>query len=281
MKIGRYNRGKIVLLTEKACFIDLGGERDVFLPPYELPEGAKKGDEIEVFVYNTSAEEYRATTACPYAVLGDFAALEVTEVTPFGMFLDWGLQKDLFVPSRNIRAELEPGDLAVVKIINDYSGDGVIGTCRFDDEFEKLPAGAEEKMGLNTEVELIVYGFSKLGARVIVNGRYSGMLYRNEIFEDLKIGEKHTGYIKKIRDDGLIDAALQPQGFRAATKDARDIILGALAASGGFLPLHDKSSSDAIKNQLLMSKKVFKKTIGGLYKEKKIIIEEDGIRLLK
>ena len=109
MQIGRYNSGKIVLLTPKACFLDLGGEADVFLPPFEVPEGAAKGDEIEVFVYNTSAEEFRATTVKPYAVLGEFAALQVTEVTSFGMFLDWGLQKDLFVPTRNIRTELKPG----------------------------------------------------------------------------------------------------------------------------------------------------------------------------
>ena len=269
------------MLTQKACFIDLGAEEDVFLPPYEVPEGLKKGDEVEVFVYNTSAEEIRATTAKPYAVIGEFASLEVTDVTGFGMFLDWGLQKDLFVPTRNIRAELKPGDTAVVKIIHDYSGMGVIGTCRFDDLFEKLPDNAEELMKPNKQVELIVYGFSRLGVRVIVDNKYSGLLYRNEIFEELRIGDRHTGYIKKIREDGLIDAALQPQGFKAATNDARLIILDALEGAGGFLPLHDKSSAEEIKARLLMSKKVFKKTIGGLYREKKITIEEEGIRILR
>ena len=281
MEIGKFNRGKIVLLTQKACFIDLGAEEDVFLPPYEVPEGLKKGDEVEVFVYNTSAEEIRATTAKPYAVIGEFASLEVTDVTGFGMFLNWGLQKDLFVPTRNIRAELKPGDTAVVKIIHDYSGKGVIGTCRFDDLFEKLPDNAEELMKPNKQVELIVYGFSRLGVRVIVDNKYSGLLYRNEIFEELRIGDRHTGYIKKIREDGLIDAALQPQGFKAATNDARLIILDELEGAGGFLPLHDKSSTEEIKARLLMSKKVFKKTIGGLYREKKITIEEEGIRLLR
>ncbi len=280
MQIGRYNSGKIVLLTPKACFLDLGGEADVFLPPFEVPEGAAKGDEIEVFVYNTSAEEFRATTVKPYAVLGEFAALQVTEVTSFGMFLDWGLQKDLFVPTRNIRTELKPGETAVVKIVTDYAGKGVIGTSRFDDLFEPLPENADTLYKVNAQVNLIVYGFSKLGARVIVDQKYSGLLYRGEIFENLRIGEQYTGYIKKLREDGLIDAALQPQGYRAATKDATDIILVALENAGGFLPLHDKSSSEEIKRVLLMSKKVFKKTIGGLYREKKIAIEENGIRLL-
>ena len=281
MEIGNYNRGKIVLLTEKACFIDLGGEEDVFLPPFEVTDGAEKGDEIEVFVYSTSSDEIRATTVKPYAVKGEFASLEVTDVTTFGMFLDWGLQKDLFVPTRNIRTELKPGDMAVVKIIDDYTEKGVIGTCRFEDQFEPIPDDAAKSLKINKKVELIVFGFSRLGTRVIVEGKYSGMLYQNEIFENLRIGERYTGYIKKVRDDGLIDAALQPQGYIAAVKDAGEIILDALENAGGFLPLHDKSSSDEIKKMLLMSKKVFKKTIGGLYKEKKITIEDNGIRLLR
>lgn len=281
MNIGNFNSGKIVLLTAKACFIDLGGDEDVFLPPHEVPEGAKKGDELEVFVYNTSADEIRATTEKPYAVMGEFASLEVTDVTDFGMFLDWGLQKDLFVPKRNIRVELKPGEMAVVKVVTDYAGKGVIGTCQFDDLFDELPEDAADTLKVNKQIELIVFGFSRLGVRVIVDSKYSGMLYSNEIFENLRIGEQHSGYIKKIRDDGLIDAALQPQGFVAATKDASGVILDALESAGGFLPLHDKSSADAIKKQLLMSKKVFKKTIGGLYREKKIVIEEEGIRLLR
>ena len=213
--------------------------------------------------------------------MGEFAALEVIEVTGFGMFLDWGLHKNLFVPTRNIRTELKPGDMAVVKIIADYSGRGVIGTCRFDELFEEPSEEIRETLKQNTQVELIVYGFSRLGVRVIVDKKYSGLLYRTEVFEDLRIGEQHTGYIKKMRDDGLIDVALQPQGFFAATKDARAIILDALESADGFLPLHDKSSAEEIKARLLMSKRVFKKTIGGLYKEKKISIGEDGIRLLR
>ena len=281
MEIGKFNRGKIVLHTDKACFIDLGEGDDVFLPPFELPDGKKKGDEIDVFVYNTSADQFRATTKKPYAELGQFASLEVTEVTAFGMFLDWGLQKDLFVPKRNIKVELKTGDMAVVKIVHDYSGDGVIGTALFEDLFDPLPEDAEEVYSQNHQVDLIVYGFSKIGTRVIVDGKYSGLLYANEIFENLRIGEHHTGYIKKVREDGLIDAALQPQGFFAATRDAREIILDALESAGGFLALHDKSSADEINDKLLMSKKVFKKTIGGLYREKKIIIEAGGIRLLR
>ena len=277
MKIGDYNEARIVTLTDTACFLDVGGDEDVYMPASEVPEGSGRGDRIEVFLYHRSKDEVKATTVKPYAKMGDFAALEITDVTSFGMFLDWGLPKDLFVPERNVRAELKPGDIAVVKLVPDYEGTGVMGTCRFDELFDDDFSDLHP----NKKVELLVYGVSKLGARVIIDNRYNGLLYRNEIFEKLRIGDTHTGYIKKIREDGLIDAALQPQGYFAASREARTIILDALRDSDGFLPLHDKSSAEDINSRLCMSKKVFKKTIGGLYKEKLIMIGPDGIRLLR
>ncbi len=276
MKIGDYNQAGIVTLTETACFLNAGGDSDIYMPADEVPEGRVKGDRIQVFLYKKSKDEVRATTIRPYAVMGDFAALEVTDSTSFGLFLDWGLPKDLFVPTRNLRAELQPGDIAIVKIVPDHEGLGVMGTCIFEDLFDDDLSSLYP----NKKVELLVYGISELGARVIIDNRFKGLLYRNEIFEKLRIGDNHTGYIKKIREDGLVDAALQPQGFLAASKEARTVILEALADSDDFLPLHDKSSADEINGRLCMSKKVFKKTIGGLYREKKITIEADGIRLL-
>ena len=276
MNIGEYNKVKIVTLTDSACFLDAGGSADIYMPVIEVPEGSRRGDTIEVFLYSATKEEVRATTIRPYAVMGDFAALEVTDSTSFGLFLDWGLPKDLFVPTRNLRTELQVGELAIVKIVPDLEGLGVMGTCKFDELFEE----DYSSLKWNQKVELLVFGLSGLGARVIIDNKYSGLLYRNEVFEKLRIGDIHTGYIKKIREDGLIDAALQPQGFVAATKEARTLILEALEDSDGFLPLHDKSSADEINSTQKKKKKAFKKTIGGLYKEKKITIEPEGIRLL-
>ncbi|MBI9106337.1 MAG: hypothetical protein JEZ04_06280 [Spirochaetales bacterium] len=277
MIIGDYNQAKIVTLTDTACFLDTGGEADIYMPIDEVPEGAARGDKIEVFLYNPSKDEVKATTVKPSAAMGGFAALEVTDSTSFGVFLDWGLPKDLLVPTRNLRADLSPGDIAVVKIVPDFDGIGVVGTCKFDELFDD----DFSSLYPNKKVDILVFGISPLGARVIIDNRFQGLLYRNEIFEKLRIGDSHTGYIKKIRDDGLIDAALQPQGFLAASKEARTIILDALEDSNGYLPLNDKSSADDINSTLCMSKKVFKKTIGGLYKEKKISIEPDGLRLLR
>lgn len=277
MKIGDYNTVGIVTLTETACFLNAGGDTDIYMPADEVPEGRVKGDRIQVFLYRKSKDEICATTVRPYAKMGDFAALEVTDCTSFGLFCDWGLPKDLFVPTRNLRTELQAGDIAVVKIVPDYEGLGVMGTCKFDELFDD----DFSTLHPNKQVELLVYGIGELGTRVIIDNRFKGFLYRNEIFEKLRIGDSHTGYIKKIRDDGLIDAALQPQGFFAASREAGAVILEALEDADGFLPLHDKSSADDINHRLCMSKKVFKKTIGGLYKEKKITIETGGIRLLR
>ena len=277
MEIGKTNRLRIEHLSPKACFLYSGGDKDFFLPPGEVPKGVAEGDEIDVFLYSGGGGEVLATTRTPYAVMDDFTALEVTGKTAFGVFCDWGLQKDLFIPQRNLRTELEPGDIAVLKIVPDYEGTGVIGTCKLDGLFDEDTSG----LRMNQQVELLVFGFTKLGARVVIDNRFQGMLYRDEIFEKLRIGDSRTGFIKKIRDDGLVDAALQPQGYRAATGNARTVIMEALHDAGGFLPLHDKSSAEDIKNTLCMSKKNFKKAVGGLYRDRKISIEDGGIRLLR
>ena len=209
--------------------------------------------------------------------MGEFASLEVKSVTDFGIFLDWGIKKDLFVPKALLRKDLQAGEMAIVCLIPDFDGIGVIGSCQIDEFLDKEVKGLKEKQ----KAELLVFGISDLGYRVIVANRYKGLLYRNEVFEELQIGDIRKGYIKKIREDGLIDASLQPVGYRDAARDMRPKVLEALEAAGGFLPLHDKSSPEVIKNRLQMSKKNFKKTVGLLYKEKKIVIEERGIRLVK
>ena len=150
-----------------------------------------------------------------------------------------------------------------------------MGNCKLEEFFSRELEALEE----NQEVELIVYDLSPLGASVVVDNKYQGLIYRNEIFEEIKVGDRKTGYVKKIREDGKIDVALQRQGFLPASADAREVILQALRDAEGFLPLHDKSSPSAIKNRLGMSKKIFKKTIGVLYKEGRITLEETGIRL--
>ncbi len=276
------------LQTGKKHVVKLAGTRgrfrvlkkndiEILIPSYEVPDGLKTGDDLEVFVFLDGKDGLRGTTMPAKARVGEFASLEVKSVTDFGIFLDWGIKKDLFVPKALLRKDLQAGEMAIVCLIPDFDGVGVIGSCQIDEFLEKDVKGLKEKQ----KAELLVFGISDLGYRVIVANRYKGLLYRNEVFEDLQIGDVRKGYIKKIREDGLIDASLQPVGYRDAAKDLRPKLLEALEAAGGFLPLHDKSSPDSIKKKLQMSKKNFKKTVGLLYKEKKILIEERGIRLVK
>jgi len=273
---GRYYTLKVKKIAGRICHLE-NGTGTIPLPVAELPDQTRRGDEVEVFLFMDGRDGLKATTRKPHAVLGDFAALEVKSVTEFGVFLDWGIKKDLFVPKKMLRTELKEGETAIVNLIPDFDGIGVIGTCRFDDFFEEDTSSLKE----NQEAELLIFGFTETGIRVILNNRWRGLLYRNEVFEELKIGDRRTGYIKKIRPDGLIDAALRKQGFREASGDARDILLQALKDAEGFLPLHDKSSPEQIRSILKISKKMFKQAVGGLYRDKIISLEETGIRLIK
>ena len=279
------NNDDTPLQTGTTHTVELGGKRaqyriltkngqQILIPVWELPENSKTGDSLEVFVYLDGKDGLKATTAKAHAQLGDFAALEVKSVTDFGIFLDWGIKKDLFVPKALLRKDLEKGDMAVVCLIPDFDGIGVIGSCQIDEYFEEGKPDLKE----GSKADLLIFGISELGFRVIVNNRYKGLLYRNEVFEPLQIGDRRKGYIKKIRPDNLIDAALQAQGYKSASNDASDVIMKALEEAGGFLPLHDKSDPEKIKDRLRMSKKNFKKTIGLLYREKKILLEDKGIR---
>ncbi len=280
LKIGDYNTLRIIKMTkEGGAYLD-GDGRDIYLPKEDLAAAnlrgkARPGDTLRVFIYNDSRDSLKATTAKPAAKVDEFAALTVKDTTDFGAFLSWGLSKDLFVPKKYIEGPLIPGDKTVVYLMLDYEKTGVIGTCKLDKNFKKDTSALEE----GQQVSLMVFDFSPLGASVVIDNTYRGLLYRDGIFEELNVGDVKTGYIKKIREDGLIDAVLQPQNFPEANEQARDTIMDALKKEGGFLPLHDKSDPDDIKNRLEMSKKTFKKAIGGLYKDGIIELEKNGIRL--
>ena len=275
IKIGEYNTLAISKYEKGGCFLE-AGESEIYLSKKDTPKNSEIGDTVKVFIYNDAKNSLKATTQIPKAVLNEFAVLEVVSVAEFGVFLDWGIEKDLFVPVKYQRTSLIVGSLVVVRLILDYEKTGVIGTCRLDSYFDKNISILSE----NQKVELVVFSMSAERVRVIINRKYCGVLYKNEIFQKIRIGDIKTGYIKKIREDGLIDVALQPQGFIAASGDAKEVIIKALKKNSGFLPLHDKSSPEKIKNKLNLSKKIFKKTIGVLYKEGIIKIEENSIHLI-
>lgn len=272
LQIGHYNKLKISRITASgAIFNTDSGE--VLLPLRLLPKGAEVGTSIDVFVYVDSEERLTATTKRPRAVVGDFALLKVIETTTVGSFLDWGLEKDLLLPFGEQNDPVRRGDQALVRIYLHSSG-RIAASAKLD----KFIQPVDESLSEGSEVELLIYAFTDLGAKVIINERFGGLLFNTELVVKPKCGERLRGYVKKIREDGKVDVTLRQGGAQEAEKDRR-IILAALAAQNGFLSLTDKSSPEAIAEQLRLSKKSFKKAVGGLYKEGIVSILPDGIRL--
>ncbi|MBF0275733.1 MAG: GntR family transcriptional regulator [Nitrospinae bacterium] len=275
MKIGHMQKLPVDRMAEQGAY--LGNDRDVVLLPkkYFPEKGLKVGDTIEVFLYTDSEDRPIATTLKPKAVVGDFAPLWVKDVNKYGAFLDWGLEKDLFVPYREQRKELTQGERHVFRVLLDDITNRVIATTKLGGFIQKLP----ETVKVGDKVSYLVFSLVEEGARVIVNNAYLGMLYFSEVFETLEIGAQGEAYIKKIRSDEKLDLILRPEGYKGSVAEA-DNLLEKLKSAGGFLPYNAKSSPFDIEEEFTMSKRDFKKIIGKLYKERKITITDKGMKLV-
>jgi uncharacterized protein len=265
---------RVKSIASGRCTVEIE-DREFPMNIWELPPKSKPGKELEVIVYNDSRDSLKASCLKPLARLGEFAALKVKTVNEWGAFLEWGLPKDLFLPLREQKETPKPGAKVVIRVALDHDKKGLIASEKLTSFFDYSPAG----LSPGDQVQLLVFEELKIGFGVVVEGRYRGILYKNELFEELSRGEKRQGLVKKIRDDGRIDCTLQPVGFKASAEKAKNALLEALRTSGGFLPLHDKSSPEEIADALHMSKKNFKRAAGVLYKEQKVLIEKQGIRL--
>jgi predicted RNA-binding protein (virulence factor B family) len=275
LEIGRFNHLQVAKIVEFGIY--LATERgNILMPGKYVPEGTQVDDWLDAFVYTDSEDRLIATTLRPYAQVGDFACLTVKQVAPFGAFLDWGLEKDLLVPVKEQHRTMEAGKTYVVKVCLDPRTERVIGVGKIAQFLYK----GEPDLENGQEVNLFVYEMTDLGIMCIIDDTYSGILYKNEIFQNIGLGDKLKGYVKKVRQDFKIDLTLRKPGFKGI-KDERHSILEKLEASGGFLPYHDNSSPEEIKEVFQMSKKSFKALIGTLYKEGRISIETEGIRLQK
>jgi len=274
--LGEYHTLNIVRDTEPGLFLADNEGNEVLLPNKYKPEAFDIGDEIEVFLYLDHEERPVATTLKPYIKLDEFAYLKCVETTDIGAFMDWGLEKNLFVPFKEQVTKMRKGDWYLV-------------FCYLDDLTERLVASSKvNNFLINSEltvepfeeVDLIVSNPTDLGWNVIINQLHQGLLYKDEVYQELQTGDKLKGIIKKIRPEGKIDVALQRPGYRSIEPNAQEI-LTALEVKGGFLRLSDNSSPEEIKRQLHMSKKSFKRAVGTLYKKRMIEIKEDGIYLVK
>lgn len=249
-----------------------GGE--VLLPKGYLRGDEKEGEEIEVFVYTDSEDRPVAVTQRPKAILDEFAVMEVKQVTKFGVFVDWGLPKDLFVPNAEIGRRMEVGQKHLVRVCVDFRTERLIGSSKYEDFIYKDTQGFEP----GERVDALVFEVTELGYKALIEGSFEGLIYANEVFKPLQIGDVVSAYIKKRRDDGKLDLQLTPFG-RKKYEEGAEKILEVLKVRK-FLPLHDRSSPESIKELLGMSKKHFKQSIGQLYKAKMIVIKDDGIALV-
>lgn len=275
LKIGDYNTLKVVKEVEFGIYLesDMG---EILLPKRYVPEGTKVGDEIEVFIYKDSEDRLIATTLKPKARVGEFAFLKVKDVNRTGAFLDWGLDKDLLVPFSEQNVRMEVGRWYIVKVYFDDVTKRVTASSRLMRHTEREIMGIEE----GHEVELLVSRIGDKGAEVIINNKFMGLVYENDIYEDIMVGQRLKGYILKVREDGKVDVTLRKRGYRQEIDETRDKVMEKLREKKGILPINDKSPAELIERELHMSKKAFKRAIGSLYKDRIIEITEKGIKLV-
>lgn len=276
LEIGKINNLKVVKEVDFGLYLDGGHEfGEILLPARYVPQDLNLGDRVDVFIYTDSEDRLIATTEKPYAMVGEFAYLEVVAVNEHGAFLDWGLMKDLLLPFNEQKTRLDKGDWRTVRVFLDVQTNRVAASSKINRFLDKTPANYEP----GQEVNLLICNRTELGYRAIINNAHWGLILAHEVFENLKGGTRRTGYIKAIREDGKIDLSLNPPGY-VKVGDVSAEILAMLKAQGGFLALTDKTAPEVIYGLLGVSKKTFKKALGALFKDRLIMIEESGIRLI-
>ncbi len=273
-EVGKYNRLKVVKAVDFGLYLDGGDGQEILLPTRYVPQNTGVGDEIEVFIYHDNEGRLIATTARPKATVGEFQFLQVREVNEIGAFLDWGIMKDLFVPFREQRSTMQAGRWYTVFIRIDEVTGRIMGTARIEKYLNNTPPPYE----YNQEVQLLVFEENEFGYKAVINNLHSGLIYRDDVFRKIEIGEHLKGYIKEIREDGKIDLSIVPLGY-AKVEGIAGMILESLRLHGGFLPVGDKSDPEEIHALFHCSKKAFKQAVGALYKQKRILLEAQGIRL--
>ena len=278
LRLGDYNTLRIVKSVDFGLYLDGGEEGEILLPQRYVTNDMHIGDEIEVFIYLDQEERPVATTEHPIAKVGEFACLEVAWVNQYGAFLKWGLMKDLFCPFREQKKRMEQGQRHIVYIKVDKDSYRLMATAKVEKQLGTPALEDLPDLGHGTSVDVLVWQKTDLGFKCIVNNRFQGQIYDNQIFQPLHSGDRITGYIDHVRQDGKIDLTLHPTG-RQHTLDFAEVLLRYLYENDGYCNLGDKSPAELIYDRFQVSKKAYKKAIGDLYKRRLITIEEEGIRL--
>jgi len=275
LKLGDWNNLEIIKRVPFGFYLK-HGNLEILLPTKYTNDSMKVGDFIDVIIYTDSNDRLIATTLTPKVLANTFASLRVEDINPIGAFVDIGLEKHLLVPKSMQVSNLIVGKNYIFYVYADKLTNRLIATEKIDKYLETEHIDLQ----LNEEVELLTYKATPLGYKVVVNNMYCGMLYHNEIFEPISVGYAARGYVKQIREDGKLDITLQSQGIDNLL-DAQEKIISKLKSAKGYLNLNDTTDATEIKNALQMSKKSFKRAIGMLYKEQRIVFEGEGIRLVE
>jgi predicted RNA-binding protein (virulence factor B family) len=273
IQLGKINLLKIVKKVDFGLYLDGQHLGEILMPKRYVNKNWVIGDEVEAMVYLDGEERYVATTEVPLAQVGDFAWLKVNKIETSGAFLDWGLSKELLVPFSEQKIKMEQGRAYLVYIYIDKVTDRIVATMKL----EKFISKEKPQFQASEEVEIIVWTQTELGYKVIVNGKFQGVLYKNEVFRKLLTGAKMKAYIKKVREDGKIDLVLEKPGYVRIEPSAQKI-LDIMSKAGGFLPYSDKTDPEVIYSIFGMSKKTFKQSIGNLFKQRLILITPKGIQ---
>ncbi len=274
LELGYINTLKIDRDTPHGLFLKAADEKDVLLPKTYVTSNMQIDDLVDVFLYTDSEDRLVATTLKPKAMLDGFALFEVVDTAPFGAFVDWGLAKDLFVPNMFQKTPFQVGEKRFLKVVYDEKTHRLVGSEKLGNFFDKRPKGLTP----NKEVQILIIAKTPLGFKCIVEERYEGLIYHNEIFEKIELGMQKRAYIKTVRKDGCIDLTLQPS--KEKRKDASvEKILALLKQSGGNMPYNYKSDAELIQDVFGLSKKEFKRSLTALQESATIEVKETGIYL--
>jgi len=274
LELGKINTLRVDRNTTPGLYLMAEDGNDVLLPGQYVTDNMHENSLVDVFLYTDSEDRLVATTKKPIAMLDDFALLEVVDVAPFGAFMDWGLPKDLLVPKMFQKTPFQIGEKRFIKIIYDERTHRLVGTEKLGDFFDRKPKG----LAPNKEAEILVIAKTPLGYKCIVNNKYEGLIYHNEIFEDVQLGDKKTAYVKTVRKDGNIDLTLRKPGSKQSNNSSQKV-LSILQENKGIMPYNYKSDTTLIKQAFGLSKKEFKRSLTTLSDSGTIIIKDTGIYL--
>ncbi|MFI3317709.1 MAG: S1-like domain-containing RNA-binding protein [Rikenellaceae bacterium] len=277
IKAGRIVTLKVNRISEFGLYLVDNEENEVLLPNRYVSLSMREGDEVEVFIYHDSEDRLVATTECPIAIVGEAAYMKVVDKNLHGAFLDWGLfGKDLFLPNRNQQGGIMVDRSYIVYLYED----NITGRCVASNKLKGFISNEELSITPREKVQILVASESEIGFRVVVNNRHWGMIYKNQIFKAVKIGDKLEAYVSRITEDNRVDITLQQSGY-TEVKSSADTLIALLERSGGELPINDGSDPQKVTAFTQMSKKLFKRSLGVLLKSGTVEITDDGIKLKK